>query len=221
MTASLLAKFTYLPFLFLTTANQTLDRHDKQLREAFLRWITIRRHTKEKLEHLEIMLGKPRITTGTLVGAALGGILAAPFTFGTSLMVAAAGVGIGAAIGAGTSYLSAEEEKTFRLADVQGAIDEDREACIRLQGQLDFFNRTFTSTTSEGAIPGIMVRNLSEARSRISQFADSSVLPRDITQIVKSSLDHNQGSTSAIVGEIRSILNDLKCPDETEIQRLV
>ena len=217
MTASLLAIFTYLLFLLLVTAYQTLDRPLKELREAFFSWIPIRRHTKEELKELAVFLREPSIATGTLVGLALGA-LAAPVTFGASLVAAAAGAGIGAAVGAGMSLSGAKEEKKFNLAKVQVAIDKDREALIKLQGQLDSFNRTLTSTTSGGAIPGITVRSLSDALTRISQFADSSVLPRDITQLVKSSLERNQGSTSPIVNEIWGILYNLECPTLYEVQ---
>ena len=57
--------------------------------------------------------------------------------------------------------------------------------------------------------------------TRASRFADSSILPTDITQLVKSSLNRNRGSTSPIVQEIMGILNNLNCPDETEMQLLV
>ena len=155
--------------------------------------------------------------TETVVGAAVGAALAAPFAFGASLMVAAVGAGIGALI-AGASYPRADEEKKIRLAEVQVAIEKDRKACIKLQELLDSLNRTSSSTTSAGATPGAMVRDVSDALKRASLFADPSVLPRDITQLVKSSLDRHRGST---VLEIRSILENLKCPDEAEIKRLV
>ena len=215
MTASLLAVFTYLLFLPLTTANQTLDRLRKEFHEAFRRWIPVRRHTKEELERLarNLMLRNPtRMLTGTAVGAVQGGILAAPFTFGTSLEATAAGAGIVAALGEDESNLSAEEERTFKLAEVQGAINSDRIACAELQERLNSLKRTFASVTSAGATTGAMVRNVTDAFTRASRFADFFVLPRDITQLVKSSPN---------AGEIRSILNNLKCPDETEIQRLV
>ena len=202
MTESLHAKFTYLLFLSIVTANQTLDR----LRYAFLRWIRIRRHTKRMLESLvRDLLGEYDTATGTTVGFVMGAgaVLAAPFTFGASLVAAAAVGGIGALIGA-------EFEKRFRLPNVQRAINRDRRTCRVLQGQLNSLNTTFTSTTSAGA----MIRN-------VSRFADASVLPWDITQLVKSSLDRHHGSTLPIVEEIREILNNLECPDETEIQRLV
>ena len=213
MTASLLTKFTYLLFLSLATANQTSDRLRK-LDEAFVHWIPIRRHTKEELEHLETnlnRLAKPSIATRTLVGAALGGVLTGVLTFGASLM-AAAGAGIGALMGATSSYLSPEEEKKLRLPEVQVAIEKDREACIRLQELLDSLNRTFSSTSSAGATQSKIVQYVS--------FADPSVLPRDITQLVKSSLDRH-GSTSPIVAEIKNVLDNLKCPDDVEIGRLV
>ena len=152
------------------------------------------------------------LATGTAVGAVVGGILAAPFTLGTSLAATVAGAGIGAALVAGNSYLSAEEERRFRLAEVQGAIESDRRACAELQERLDSLKRTFTSATSAGATTGAMVRNVADAFTRASRFDDSSVLPGDITQFVKSSPN---------AAEIRSILNNLKCQDETEIQRLV
>lgn len=164
-----------------------------------------------------LKLTKPSILTETVVGAAVGAALAAPFAFGASLMVAAVGAGIGALI-AGASYPRADEEKKIRLAEVQVAIEKDRKACIKLQELLDSLNRTSSSTTSAGATPGAMVRDVSDALKRASLFADPSVLPRDITQLVKSSLDRHRGST---VLEIRSILENLKCPDEAEIKRLV
>ena len=201
MTASLLAKFTYLLFLSLVT-NQTL----RSLRAAFLRWIPIRRHTKRMLESLvRDLLGEYDTATGNTVGFVMGAgaVLAAPFTFGASLVAAAAVGGIGALIGA-------EVEKRLRLPNVQLAIDRDRAACTELQRQLISLNRTFTSTASAGAL----IRN-------VSRFANASVLPLDISRLVKSSLDRHNGSTSPIVQEIRGILNNLKCPGESEIQRLV
>ena len=206
----------------MTTANQTLDRLRKELHDAFRRWMPIRRHTIEELEHLarNLMLRTPTgMVTRAAIGAVVGGILAAPFTFGASLGATVAGVGLGAAGGglnavfrAGNSNLSAEEEQRFRLAEVQGTIDSDRRACKELRQQLDSLKRTFTSTTLAGATTGALVSNVADAFTRASRFADSSVLPRDITQLVKSSPNAE---------EIRSILNNLKCPDETEIQCLV
>ena len=226
MTASLLAKLTYLLFLSWATANQTPDQLWILLHEAFLHWRQIRRHTKQELEDLEkdLKLAKLRITAETVIGAAVGGAavggaavsaaIVAPFTFGASLMVTAAGAGISALIG---SYLGAEKQKKIRLSEVQVAIEKDRKACIRLQELFDSLNRTFSSTTSAGATPGAMVRNLSDALERTWRFADPSVLPWDITQLV----DRHRGSTSPIVAEIRGILDNLECPDEAEIKRLV
>ena len=205
MTASLLAKFTYLLFLSLVT-HQTIEG----LRKAFLRWIPIRRHTKRMLESLvRDLLGEYNTATGNTVGLVMGAgavaVLAAPFTFGTSLVAVAAVGQIGAVIGG-------EVEKRFRLPVVQWAIDRDRTACRELQRKLISLNRTFTSTSTTSA--DALIRN-------VSRFADASVLPWDISQLVKSSLDRHHGSTSPIVEEIREILNNLKCPDETQIQRLV
>ena len=157
-----------------------------------------------------------------MVGAAVGAALAAPFAYRTSLMVdaAAIGAGIGALIDS-ASYLRAEEEEKFRLAEVQVPIKKDRKACIRLQELLNSLKRTFSSTTSAGATPDAMVRDVSDALKRASLFADPSVLPRDITPLGKSSLDRHRGSTFLIVAEIRGILDNLECPDEAEIKRLV
>lgn len=160
---------------------------------------------------------------GAAVGGAAANIvssaLAAPFTFGASLLTGVAlAAGFDALI---RSYFRAEEEKKFRLSEVQVAIEKDRKVCIRLQELLDSLNRTFSSTTSAGATSGAMVRNVSDSLKRTSSFADPSDLPRDITQLVKSSLDRLPGSTSPIVEEIRGILNKLKCPNEAEIKRLV
>ena len=124
---------------------------------------------------------------------------------------------------------SAEEERECRqvlLPKVQEAIEKDRNACIRLQELLVFLIRTFSSTTSAGATPGAMVRNVSDALKRASRFADPSVLPRDITQLVMSSLDRLRGSFVRpfhipIVEEITGILDNLKCPCEAEIEYLV
>ena len=153
------------------------------------------------------LLGEYDTATGNTVGFVMGAgavaVLAAPFTFGASLVAAAAVGGIGAAIGG-------QVEKTFRLPMVQRAIDRDRAACTELQRQLISLNRTFTSTASAGAL----IRN-------VSRFANASVLPLDISQLVESSLDGHNGSTSPIVQEIRGILNNLKCPRESEIQRLM
>ena len=96
-----------------------------------------------------------------------------------------------------------------------------------LQGWLDSLERTFTSSTEistsdEVATVGTMVgAAVSDVLTRASRFADSSVLPTDITQLVKSSLNRNRGSTSSIVQEIMGILNNLNCPDETELQLLM
>lgn len=207
-----------------------LDRLRKELQEAFRDWLPTRRNTKEKLEelarNLPSLLRRPGIVSQvTAASAAVGALatLAAPFTFGTSLVVAAAGAGAGAAIGFGASYLSAEAEEKLKLGMVQGAIDMDRSAYAVLQLRLDFLKGTFTSSTKistsdEAPTLGAAV---SDVLTRATRFADSSVLPRNITQLVKLSLDRNRGSTSPIVQEIMGILNNLNCRDETEMPFLV
>ena len=163
------------------------------------------------------MLRKPtRVAKGTAAGAVVGGILAAPFTLGASLAVTAAGAGIGGYLaGRNSNRLTTEEE--HRLYEAYRAINSDRRACKELQEQLDSLKKTFTSTTSVGATTGATVTTVADALRRASPFADSSVLPRDITQLVTSSLNDNQGSASPIVEEITRIRNNLKYPDETEI----
>lgn len=204
-----------------------LDRLRKELQEAFRDWLPIRRNTKEKLEelarNLPSLLRRPGIVSPITAASATLGALAAPFTFGTSLVVGAAGAGVGAAIGFGASYLSAEAEEKLKLGMVQGAIDMDRSAYADLQRRLDFLKGTFTSSTKistsdEAPTLGAAV---SDVLTRATRFADSSVLPRNITQLVKSSLDRNRGSTSPIVQEIMGILNNLNCRDETEMPFLV
>lgn len=215
MTASLLAKLTYLLFLSWATANKTPDELCEELDRAFHHWIKIRRHTKQELEHLEkdlklakrsmiwAAVGGAAVCATSVGGAAVGAAIAAPFTFGTSLLVTAG------AIVALKSYLDAKKQKKIRLSKVQEAIEKDRKACIRLQALLDSLNRKFSSTTSAGATSGAMVRNVSDTLKRTSRFADPSVLPSDITQLVGSS------------GEIRGILDKLECPGEAEIKRSV
>ena len=204
-----------------------LDRLRKELQEAFRDWLPTRRNTKEKLEelarNLPSLLWRPGIVSQVSAVSAAVGALAAPFTFGASLVMAVAGAGAGAAIGLGASYLSAEAEEKLKLGMIQGAIDMDRSAYAGLQRRLDFLKETFTSSTKistsdEAPTVGAAV---SDVLTRATRFADSSVLPRNITQLVKSSLDRNDGSTSPIVQEIIGILNNLNCPDETQIPFLV
>ena len=157
------------------------------------------------------LLGEYNTATGNTVGLVMSAgavaVLAAPFTIGASLVAVAAVGGIGAVIGG-------EVEKRFRLPVVQWTIDRDRTACRELQRKLISLNRTFTSTSTSTTSADALIRN-------VSRFADASVLPWDISQLVKSSLDRHHGSISPIVEEIRGILNNLKCPDETQIQRLM
>lgn len=204
-----------------------LERLRNELHGTFVHWIQTRRDTKSKLEELARNLpnlqGNTGLAIAATVGSVVGAAIAAPFTLGASLFAAA---GAGAAIAAGASYLSSDGEKKLRLAAVQVSINEDLRACADLKRQLDSLRRTFTSSSAMSTLPGAtvgtMVRSaVSDALTRAWRFADSSVLPRDITQLVKSSLDRHGGSTTPIVAEIRGILDNLKCPGEAEIKRLV
>ena len=205
-----------------------LDRLRTELQNAFRHWLPIRRNTKEKLEelarNLPSLLRKPGIVSPVTAASAVLGGVAAPFTFGTSLLMAAAGAGLGAALGFGASYLSAEVEEKLKLAMVQVAIDTDRSAYADLQRRLDSLKGTFTSSakiSTSDEVGTMLGAAVSDVLTLATRFADSSVLPRNITQLVKSSLDRNRGSTSPIVQEIMGILNNLNCPNETEIPFLV
>lgn len=220
-------KFTRFIMLILSlkTANQSLDRLRKELHGAFLRWRPIRRNTKRKLEELKRNLPILRdashfLTTATAASESLSplGILAAPFTAGGSLMLT---FGIKAVIGTGLFYVIADTvQKKLRSVEVQVAIDEDRRACADLIRQLDSLNRTFASSTEIFTSASVTV-GVPDALTRASRFVDPSVLPWDITKLVTSSFVYHGGSIPPIVDEIRGILANLECPDETETQLLV
>ena len=103
------------------------------------------------------------------------------------------------------------------LSEVEVAINKDRRACADLQRQLVSLKRTFSSSTEISTSVGTIV---SDALTRASRFSDS-VLPGNITQLVRSSLDCHDLFTPHIVENLRGILDNLKCPDEREISCLV
>ena len=108
----------------------------------------------EKLEELASKLHQQHINVSksTIAGAsastvggilAIAGLIAAPFTFGAGLVVSLVGAGIG---GAGSLVMSVSKVIEITLAklglkEVQGAIDEDKEACTQLQEKLENLER--------------------------------------------------------------------------------
>ena len=108
----------------------------------------------KKLEQLASKLHQQHIKVGksTIAGAsastvggllAIAGLITAPFTFGAGLVISLVVAGIGGAGGLVMS-LSKVIEITLaklRLKEVQGAINEDGEACRQLQEKLDNIER--------------------------------------------------------------------------------
>ena len=108
----------------------------------------------EKLEELASKLQKQHINVSksTIAGAsastvggilAIAGLIATPFTFGAGLVVSLVGAGIG---GTGGLVMSVSKVIEIILAklglkEVQGVIDEDKEACTQLQEKLDILGR--------------------------------------------------------------------------------
>ncbi|XP_015761223.1 PREDICTED: uncharacterized protein LOC107340384 [Acropora digitifera] len=115
----------------------------------FVRWIPIRQQTMEQLEELETKLHEHHrnVNTSTIGGAAstIGGaaagvgafLLGAPISIPITLGVAAvAGIsGAGGLVMSGSKVVEIMEK--LGLEDVQAAIEEDHEACTKLQQQLD------------------------------------------------------------------------------------
>ena len=159
-----------------------LERLRKELHGTFLHWIPIRRDTQRKLKELARNLQNLQGNTGVAMAATAGSfesifwaqLIAAPFTLGGSLLVAAGTVDL-LTSRAGSyhtrpenqandfekvyryrcressgymSYLSSDGEKKLRLAEVQVAIDKDHRACAVLQRQLDSLRRAFTSSSA-------------------------------------------------------------------------
>ena len=129
---------------------QQMDGLKMALIDDFVRWIPIRQRTKKQLEELATKLHKHhrKVNISTVTGASIGtvggflsmaGLITAPFTFGAGLIVSLVGAGIGGAGGLVMSGAKVVEVilKKLRLKDVQAAINEDHEACTKLQQQLD------------------------------------------------------------------------------------
>ena len=91
------------------------------------------------------------------------------------------------------------------------------------------FFRTVTAaatiTKSAVATAGAVARSAAPAGTRAAHVDGSvinaTLIPLDITLLVKSSLEPHWVSTFSAVEEIRQRINDLKCPDAEEIKGLV
>ena len=89
---------------------------------------------------------KAGATAGTIGGILLiAGLITAPFTFAVELAVSLVGAGIGGAVSGGlvmsVSKVVEETLAKLGLKEVQGAIDEEEEACTQLQEKLDKLER--------------------------------------------------------------------------------
>ncbi|XP_027055142.1 uncharacterized protein LOC113682186 [Pocillopora damicornis] len=136
------------------TRFRELDRLGEDLINTFKQWIPKRKRTMEKLEELASKLHQQHINVSksTIAGAsastvggilAIAGLIATPFTFGAGLVVSLVGAGIG---GTGGLVMSVSKVIEIILAklglkEVQGVIDEDKEACTQLQEKLDILGR--------------------------------------------------------------------------------
>ena len=133
----------------ITAQFEQLRKLREQLHDAFLSWIPIRTRTKEQLEELATKLHEHHrnVNISTITGASMGtvggilsvaGLITAPFTFGSGIVVSLVGAGIGGAGGlvmSGSKVADIILEK-LGLKEVQAAIEDDRKACSKLQKQL-------------------------------------------------------------------------------------
>ena len=134
----------------ITAQFEQLRKLREQLHDAFLSWIPIRTRTKEQLEELATKLHEHHrnVNISTITGASMGtvggilsvaGLITAPFTFGSGIVVSLVGAGIGGAGGlvmSGSKVADIILEK-LGLKEVQETIEDDRKACSELQKQLD------------------------------------------------------------------------------------
>ena len=142
----------------ITEQFEQLRRLRDELHDAFLCWIPIRTHTIKQLEELATKLHEHHrnVNISTLTGASMGtiggtllvaGLVAAPFTLGSGIVVSLVGAGIG---GAGGLVMSGSKVadiilEQLGLKEVQAAIEDDREACSELQKQLDALENFISS----------------------------------------------------------------------------
>ena len=142
----------------ITAQFEQLRKLREQLHDAFLSWIPIRTRTKEQLEELATKLHEHHrnVNISTITGASMGtvggilsvaGLITAPFTFGSGIVVSLVGAGIGGAGGlvmSGSKVVDIILEK-LGLKEVQETIEDDRKACSELQKQLDALENFISS----------------------------------------------------------------------------
>ena len=142
----------------ITAQFEQLRKLREQLHDAFLSWIPIRKRTKEQLEELATKLHEHHrnVNISTITGASMGtvggilsvaGLITAPFTFGSGIVVSLVGAGIGGAGGlvmSGSKVVDIILEK-LGLKEVQETIEDDRKACSELQKQLDALENFISS----------------------------------------------------------------------------
>ena len=127
---------------------------EEDLVNAYKQWIPKRKRTMVKLKELTSKLHEQQLhvsksTKAGAIAGTIGGILliasltTAPSTFGVVLAVILVSAGIGGAGGL-KMFVSKVVEVTLAklgLKEVQGAVDEDEEACTQLQEKLDNLER--------------------------------------------------------------------------------
>ena len=142
----------------ITEQFEQLCKLREELHDAFLSWIPIRTRTKEQLEELATKLHEHHrnVNISTITGASMGtvggilsvaGLITAPFTFGSGIVVSLVGAGIGGAGGlvtSGSKVVDIILEK-LGLKEVQEKIEDDRKACSELQKQLDALENFISS----------------------------------------------------------------------------
>ena len=142
----------------ITEQFEQLCKLREELHDAFLSWIPIRTRTKEQLEELATKLHEHHrnVNISTITGASMGtvggilsvaGLITAPFTFGSGIVVSLVGAGIGGAGGlvmSGSKVVNIILEK-LGLKEVQETIEDDRKACSELQKQLDALENFISS----------------------------------------------------------------------------
>ena len=142
----------------ITEQFEQLRRLRDELHDAFLSWIPIRTYTIKQLEELATKLHEHHrnVNISTLTGASMGtiggtllvaGLVAAPFTLGSGIVVSLVGAGIGGAGGlvmSGSKVVDIILEK-LGLKEVQETIEDDRKACSELQKQLDALENFISS----------------------------------------------------------------------------
>ena len=142
----------------ITEQFEQLCKLREELHDAFLSWIPIRTRTKEQLEELATKLHEHHrnVNISTITGASMGtiggilsvaGLITAPFTFGSGIIVSLVGAGIGGVGGlvmSGSKVVDIILEK-LGLKEVQETIEDDRKACSELQKQLEALENFISS----------------------------------------------------------------------------